>query len=396
MMWTEKYRPKTLDEFVNQKEALKIFINWMKRPKKGKALLFYGQPGTGKTSLVEAYAAQNSINLIEMNASDYRSAKQIREVIGSSISQQTLFKKSKIFLIDEVDGLTSRKDFGGVKEIIEIIKQSIYPIVLTANDAYDSKLRNLRNHCQLVKFGKVSVWDIEAHLEKICKKEEIECDKNVLLRLAKLCHGDLRSAVNDLENISQGKKQISLSDLENIGYSERDKDIFTALSLIFKSSSMLSAKLSITNVDKDPDEIFWWIENNIINEYEAPVEIANAYSYLSKADVLRKRISSRQYWKLLAYMIDLMTGGVAMSKNKVYKKFTKYQYPSNIMILGSTKYRRAEANAAYKKLSLLLHCSTRTLKRDFLPYIRILMKNPNFRKELATTLPKEEILLLRE
>ena len=133
-MWTQKYNPKNLNEFIGQKEAVKIFTDWIKKRPKGKALLFHGPPGIGKSVLLEAYAAESDSELIQMNASDHRNAKQIREVIGKSVAQQTLFKKGKIFFIDEVDGLFGREDYGGAGELINMIKLSHYPIILAANN----------------------------------------------------------------------------------------------------------------------------------------------------------------------------------------------------------------------------------------------------------------------
>ena len=153
MVWTFEYKPRSLKEFVNQKEAVDIFLKWIKVWKHGsKALLFHVMPGTGKTALIEAYANENKFDLIQLNASDYRSASQIKEVLGSSAQQQSLFKRGKIFMIDEIDGIAGNEDRGGVGEIINIIKSSQFPIVLTCNNAYDTRLRALREHCQLFQF----------------------------------------------------------------------------------------------------------------------------------------------------------------------------------------------------------------------------------------------------
>jgi len=84
-------------------------------------------------------------------------------------------------------------------------------------------------------------------------------------------------------------------------------------------------------------------------------------------------------------MIDMMTGGVTVSKKQTYKKFTRYQYPQNIMILGSTKERRGMSNELMKKLSPMLHCSTNKVRREYLPYMKIMMKNPSLREELITS-----------
>jgi replication factor C large subunit len=375
LVWTQKYAPKSLKEFVDQKEALEKFLSWVKKWKPEKALLFYGIPGTGKTALVQAYTSEKNLEFIEMNASDFRSAKKIQEVLGQSMLQTPLFKKGKIFLIDEIEGLAGREDFGGVGAIIQIIKKSRFPIVLTSNNPWSSKLRSLRNYCTLIQFKKIPVHQIEKRLKEICKKEKIKTDKEVLRKLAKTSKGDLRAAINDLESVSQGKNKISLKDLETLDYREKEISIFDALKIIFKTQTALTAKSAIRNVDKNPEEVFWWIENNIAREYEKPEEIAKAFEILSKADLFRQRVSSRQNWKLKGYMIDLMTSGVARAKKEMYRKFTRYKYPSKIIVLGRTKIERKEEKEKLLELSKQLHCSTRKIRKEFLPYLNIIEKN---------------------
>jgi replication factor C large subunit len=318
MLWSQKYAPKSLKEFVNQKEALEIFLKWIKSWKPGKkALLFYGPPGTGKTALIQAFANEAKIDFIEMNASDYRSANQIREVIGQSMRQRSLLKKGKIFLLDEIDGIAGAEDRGGIGEIIKIMQEAIFPIVLTCNNPWDPKLKTLRNYCQLVEFKKIHVFDIEKRLKQICENEKIVAEKEVLREIAKRAEGDLRAAINDLETVARGKKKITLEDLKVLGNRDVEASVFDALKTIFKTKSALAAKISISNVDKDPEEIFWWIENNISREYEKPEEIAKAFEILSKADLFRQRVIRRQDWSLKKYMIDLMTAGVANAKEDV-------------------------------------------------------------------------------
>ncbi|MEM5879543.1 MAG: replication factor C large subunit [Candidatus Aenigmatarchaeota archaeon] len=399
MSFVEKYKPKNLSEFINQKEALENFLNWIKKWKPGsKALLFYGMPGTGKTALIHAYANEKNLELIEMNASDFRSAEQIQQVFGQSMKQASLFKKGKIFLIDEVDGIAGREDLGGVGAIIKIIEGSHFPVVLTANNPFDPKLRALREHCQLVEFKKIPVFDIEKRLRQICEKEKIKYDEEVLRQLSKRSEGDLRAAINDLETLVTGKKEIAMQDLENLGYREREKNIFDALKMIFKTKTALAAKLSISEVDKDPEEIFWWIENNISKEYEKPEEIAKAFEILSKADLFRRRITSRQDWSFRAYMIDLMTAGVAISKKEMYHKFTKYQYPSNIMILGRTKFSRKSENEILNKLSKELHASQKKLRSEYLPFLKIILKDKKRLGDFSSNLnlEKEDLKSLLE
>ena len=373
MSWPQKYAPKSLKEFVNQKQALEVFLKWIKDWKPGKkALIFYGPPGTGKTALIQAFTSEKKLDFIEMNASDYRSADQIREILGQSMKQKSLFGRGKIFLLDEIDGIAGAEDRGGIAEIIKIIQESAFPIVLTCNNPWDPKLRALRNYCQLVEFKKIHVFDIEKRLKQICENEKIIAEKEVLREIAKRAEGDLRAAINDLETIASGRKKITLKDLEVLGSREVEASVFDVLKTIFKTKSSLAAKLSISNVDKDPEEIFWWIENNISREYEKPEEIAKAFEILSKADLFRQRVVKRQDWSLKKYMIDLMTAGVANAKKEMYKKFTKYQYPSRLILLGRTKLERKEEKEKLLELSKKLHCSTKKIRSEFLPYFKFL------------------------
>jgi len=372
MIWTKKYAPKKVSELMGQKKPVEQFTLWYRNWKPGKkAALFAGPPGVGKTCLAEALAAEKNLEVIELNASDYRTASQIKEVIGKSMQQQSLFKRGKIFLIDEIDGLSGRSDRGGPGEIVKIIEGSQFPIILTVNDKWSSKLSKLKTHCQLINFGKVNFWGMLKKLEEICQKENIKCSKDVLKQLAKRSEGDLRSAINDLEMLSRGRDEILLKYLESIGNRERDENVFDTLKIIFKTKSLVAARMSIQNVSKNPDEIFWWIEQNVANEYEDPEEIAKAYEMLSRADIFRGRISRRQYWKLLKYMIDLMTGGVALSKKEMYRKFSRYEYPDRIKYFGMTKFKRAKEKQQLLELSSQLHCSTKKIRTEFLPYFKL-------------------------
>jgi len=374
MPWTEKYAPQKVVEVVGQKKAVDQFLIWLKSWKPGKkAALFHGPAGTGKTALVEALGKEKNLEIIELNASDYRSASQIKEVIGQSIKQKSLFKKGKIFFIDEIDGLAGREDRGGTGEIIKIVKESQYPIILTANNPWDVKLRSLRSYCQLIKFGKVFYWDIIKKLQYICEKENVKCDKEIIIQMAKRSEGDLRSAINDLETLARDKKEITLKDLDSLGVREREMNIFDVLKIIFKTKTAMSAKLSIQNTDKDPEEIFLWIEQNVINEYEKSDEIAKAYEMLSRADLFMQRVKKRQEWKFEKYMIDLMTAGVALAKKEMYRKFSRYQYPDRISFLGRSKATRAESKEKLLELSKKLHCSTKKIREEFLPFFKELL-----------------------
>jgi len=84
--WTQKHKPQTLDEIVGNKKAKQQFYDWVKSwdcgiPKK-RAVLLCGSPGVGKTVTVETIAKELNMELVEKNASDYRTADAIKRFAG--------------------------------------------------------------------------------------------------------------------------------------------------------------------------------------------------------------------------------------------------------------------------------------------------------------------------
>lgn len=381
-MWTKKYEPEKLEEVVGQK-SVKDFEKWYNSWEPGdKMALLWGEPGNGKTAAAHALAKEKDLELIEINASDVRSSQKIKEIIGGSTKQKSLLQKNKLILIDEVDGVSGRSDRGGIREIIKIIKESKFPVVFTANDAYDKKLRSLRNYCKLIKFGKVHLSSMTKRLKEICEKEGIECDRKLVKKIGREAGGDMRSALNDLESIAAGKEKIEEEDLESIAYREREKNIFEVLKVIFKTKEISNSVSIIRDSDKDPEEIFWWLEENITNEYKDKKEIAKAYDALSRADLFRKWVRIRQNWRFRKYMIDIMAGGVSLAKKEMYKKFTKYRPPKRLIMYGKTKGRRRKIKDICERMGEKLHVSSQRMMIDYFPYFKFILKNKEWKKNL--------------
>ena len=154
MLWTDKYRPQTLDEVVGNNKEKKIIIDWVNNWKNGNPqnpLLLVGPPGIGKTTLALVIAKDFSEH-IELNASDKRSQDVIKRTIGESSSSRSLFgDEYKLIIMDEVDGIHGTNDRGGVKAIGDIIKNSKHPMILIANDFYSKRLQSIKPKCTVIK-----------------------------------------------------------------------------------------------------------------------------------------------------------------------------------------------------------------------------------------------------
>lgn len=110
--WVEKYRPARVDEVVAQDEA----VHTLQRAATTLALphlLFYGSPGTGKTSTILAaarrlYGDGYAAMVLELNASDERGIDVVRNQIKEFASSQKLFSSGlKLVVLDEADAMTN-------------------------------------------------------------------------------------------------------------------------------------------------------------------------------------------------------------------------------------------------------------------------------------------------
>jgi replication factor C large subunit len=287
--WTVKYKPTTLAQVVGNKEAVLKFVDWVKSWEKGvpkkRAAFLYGPPGIGKTVTVEALANDLKMEFVEKNASDYRTEDAINHFAGLASQYGSLFGGKRLVLLDELDGLTGTSDRGGVKAITDVVKTAQCPIVLISGSAYDPRFSTLRNYCLLIEFKKPSATDVMKHLKRVCGSEGINADEDALKFVAQRSGGDVRSAVNDLQALAQGKKTLSYDDVSWLSYRDRQDSIFNVLRMILYGKTCNSAKQAVNMADVDPDMLFEWIYENIPEHLTDPHDLAEAMDALSIADL---------------------------------------------------------------------------------------------------------------
>lgn len=378
--WTVKHKPKSLSEIVGNKDAIQTFVEWIKSWEKGipkkRAAFLYGPPGVGKGVTVEALANDFKMELVEKNASDYRTESAINRFAGLASQYGSLFGGRRIVLLDEMDGLTGTADKGGVKAITDIIKTAQYPIVLIANNAYDPRFSNLRSYCLLIEFKKPPAGEVAKHLKHICTLEGIKAEENALKFIAQRSSGDIRSAVNDLQALAQGKKTLTYDDVSWLGYRDRQESIFTVLRMIIYGRTCANAKQAIDMADVDIDMLFEWVYENVPEHLTDPHDLARAMDALSMADVYLGRIRATFDWSLTRYVIDFMTAGVAMARqNTKTGGWIPFKFPSRIQMLSRSKAERAMRLSIGHKIKRKCHISANRASKETLPYLKIIFKN---------------------
>lgn len=369
-----------MSQIVGNKEAIQKFVDWVKSWERGvpkkRVTFLYGPPGIGKTVTVEALANDFKMELVEKNASDYRTEDAINRFAGLASQYNSLFGGKKIVLLDELDGLTGTSDKGGVKAITDVAKTAQCPIVLIANNAYDPRFSNLRNYSLLIEFKKPPAGEVIKHLKHICASEGIQADEDALKFIAQRSEGDVRSAVNDLQALSQGKKKLTYEDVSWLGYRDRQDTIFSVLRMILYGRTCVSAKQAVDMADVDIDMLFEWIYENVPEHLTDPHDLARAMDALSMADVYRSRIRATQDWSLTRYVIDFMTAGVAMArKNTKTHGWIPFKFPTRIQMLSRSKAERAmQLNIGYK-IKRKCHISAYRASKEIFPYLKIIFKN---------------------
>jgi replication factor C large subunit len=387
--WIIKYRPRRIADVVNQDSAKKQFIQWLESWLKGKpskkAALLYGPAGCGKTSLVEAAANEYRLEVVEMNASDFRRRQDIERIAKVAAMMRSLFARGKIILLDEVDGISGTADRGAIDAILHLLEVTRYPVVMTANNPWDQKLKPLRDAALMIPFKRLSERDVILVLKRICKAENLECEDTALREIARRSEGDLRSAINDLQAIAEGYGRVTLSLVRELSaYRNREYAPFEALQKLFNAKYIFQAKAAVTQANIDYETMMIWINEHIPTYYDDPEEIWRAYEALSRADIYMGRIRKSGSWDLLSYVFDLMGPGVAFAR-KIYRyKWKAFRSPQRLQLLAQTKRSREIREGIAMALAPRLLTSRATVKRDVIPFLKIIfMNNPAYAAKIA-------------
>ena len=200
-MWAEKYRPKTLDDMVNQKEIverLKSFVKSRNVPH----CIFAGPPGTGKTTAAvclarDLYGSAYRERIMELNASDARGINVVRETVKTFARVRSIGEiPFKIMILDEADNMTSDAQ-QALRRTMERYTETCR-FVLIAN--YSGKIiEPIQSRCAPFRFTYLPREEQDGYLRMIAEKEGLNLLDEGLDAIFEVCGGDLRRAINNLQ-----------------------------------------------------------------------------------------------------------------------------------------------------------------------------------------------------
>jgi len=200
-VWAEKYRPKTLDALVDQREIverLKSFVKSRNVPH----CIFAGPPGTGKTTAAlclsrDLYGEAYREHMMELNASDERGIDVVRETVKTFARVKSIGEiPFKIMILDEADNMTSDAQ-QALRRTMERYTGTCR-FIMCAN--YSGKIiEPIQSRCAPFRFTYLPREEHDRYLHQISEKEKIKVSEEGLDAIFEVCGGDLRRAINTLQ-----------------------------------------------------------------------------------------------------------------------------------------------------------------------------------------------------
>ena len=376
--WTERYRPTTLTEVRGNNKARDAFKEWADGwDDHREPVVLHGAPGVGKTSAAHALAADMGWEMVELNASDQRTADDIERFAGRASRNSTLAGSvdggaggargangRQLIVLDEADNIQYQYDRGGKRAVTDLLKDANQPIVLIANEYYEMS-NGLRNAAREIEFRDVSARSIVPVLRDILRKEGIEFEEDALKRIADANDGDLRAAIKDLQATADGRSEVTVEDVTT-GDRNRAVGLFEFLDAVLKEASAQDALQTAYDVDETPEDLLQWVEDKVSLVYDSQ-ELARAYEFLANADVWTSRVYATDYnYRWWRYATDNLAGGVAAARDTTYGGWTRY---------GGAPYRStrdATRDEVVRAIAESGGFSMTTARLDVLPFLSAL------------------------
>jgi replication factor C large subunit len=329
MMWSEIYRPVKVQQMVGNEDARLAAVKWLSGWVNGsRPLLLIGPPGTGKTTLVHVLSQQFNYDMIELNASDNRNKIGLEKQITPMFYNNSILGRKMLLFLDEVDGISSREDTGGIDALITIMKEPMIPVIMAAN-VRNIKIKDLSKICKVIELSSIPASTSMILLDHILKKENKQLSSDDKVSVVNNSKGDIRSMLNNAQSKCAGYSS-TRSDMFEI-------EIAAAINGYFSVTELEKAEIFLSNADAAyPDPRFGMSaeerRKDMINALftsvvSSPIDLeslAGALEVLSKIDLIVGRIGENRYWRLMKYLEVMIAYGIFRNTRNKGIKYNQY------------------------------------------------------------------------
>ena len=280
-----KYRPKSLDEFIGQQHLvgangpIRKFLETGNVP----SMIFWGPPGTGKTTLAYIISLNLYYDFYKMQAVN-SGKEELRKILKIALNNQKYNRKTMLFL-DEIHRWNKVQQ----DTLLPYVEKGVITLIgaTTENPSF-TIISPLLSRTKVFVFNQHTKEDIATLLKRVIKKEypKYKINKKVIDLIAELANGDMRSALNILEmsitlsDAGNKKNKYILSEEEiqrviqkPLYYDREGEEHYNIISAIHKSMR-----------SSNPDAAVYWV-GRMLSAGEDPLYIARRMIRFASEDI---------------------------------------------------------------------------------------------------------------
>lgn len=382
MMWSEKYRPKSVKQMIGNEETRITFLEWLVNWKDGsKPILLAGPPGTGKTTLVKAVVNELGYDMVELNASDVRTKEKLQSIIPSLLSNVGVLGKKILLFLDEVDGMSARGDRGGFATLLTLLKNPTIPIVLAANAEVGEQIKELKRVAMMLKFKRLPPRLLALYLDHILKMENARVSIGDKIRLIGVSNGDVRTLLNEAQSLatagfSEGFQPTDFSvdiDKAIATFFSTDK-VEEALDILARSEGFYNdPRFAGYDSEKRRTDKLAALFSSIVTSNVDIERMADMLNALAYADVMIGKMGRTRQWRLLRYIDTILAYKLFNASRGL--AYNQYDIP---FVLMNRVFREARL---IREIIGALARNTHVSKRraaNFLPYLLFILSKAKF------------------